>query len=162
MNKNILLATAFVSLALTGCASMKMAPADAPAEFTYDYTLEGKSKDELYDVAVYYFAEKYNNSGSVVRVSDKENGIIYGKGVSSWLLISTYCNTAHEFRFAAKDGKARLQYELIRGALPGAECRWEWPTESGYQEIVSEFNDFSVGLEKALKTGETKQGFMDF
>lgn len=162
MNKNILLATAFMSLALTGCASMKMAPADAPAEFTYDYTLEGKSKDQLYDVAVYYFAEKYNNSGSVVRVSDKENGVIYGKGVSTWNLLGNICSTAHEFRFAAKDGKARLQYELIRGVPSSSACGWDWPTESGYQEVVSEFNDFSVGLEKALKTGETKQGFMDF
>jgi hypothetical protein len=120
---------------------------DAKTEFTFDYQVPSKSKGELWKSARDYFASAYGDSRSVFRVMDPEDGTIIGKGTASWMLMTNNCLTDYHIRFAAKDNKARLQFEIIRGVPPLSQCTgWPWPTESGYQEIVNSFSLTSTGL----------------
>ncbi len=148
-------------LMLTGCSSMVPADKDAKRVFVYDYQVPSAEEDELWVRARDYFATTYGDSRSVIRVQDREEATVIGKGVASWQLIgSSRCYTDYHLKFMSKAGKARLQLEIIEGVPANSTCSgWSWPTQSGYEEIVSEFESLSSGLEAAL---EKKSAFSDF
>lgn len=151
------------SFVLAGCAGMSPARNDAQSEFTFDYQIQDKSKDELWKSARDYFAGAYGDSRSVFRVMDQDDGTIIGKGSASWMLLTNQCLTDYHIRFAAKDDKARLQFEIIRGAPALSQCQgWAWPTESGYKQIVNSFNAVSAGIESALNGNGDASSFKDF
>jgi len=150
MKKHLVLALAGVVFVFWGCAGMGPASKNVQREFTYDYVINGKSKSELWKNARNYFAEAYGDSRAVFRIMDEQDGTIIGKGTVSWKLFDS-CYTDYHVRFAAKDNKARLQFELIEGVPPLSPCTgWAWPTQSGYDEIVAKFNATSKELENAL------------
>lgn len=148
-----------VTLGLTGCASMMPADSNAQAEFTYDYVIDGVDQDTLFIRARDYFATAYGDSRSVFRVQDQESATIIGRGSSSWYIATTRCSSEYDIRFMSKDGKARLQLELLRGIPSYSQCGWDWPTKTGYDTIVSGFNDLADSLEKALSE---ESSFTDF
>jgi hypothetical protein len=88
---------------------------DAQREFTYDYKIEGQSKDELWQRAKFFFVDSYGDSRAVFRDLDKEEGVIIGRGSTTWSLLGERCSSDYHVRFAAKDYKARLQLEIIDG-----------------------------------------------
>lgn len=127
---------------------------------TYTYTNLKGDKNQLWLKARNYLASTYNNSKSIQRVSDEERGTFIGKGAFKWKLLdqfgSPYCLSDYQIRFIAKDNKARLQLELLEGVPPLSKCTgWPLPSGFGYQQIMTEFNNISIGLEKALR-GEGK------
>ncbi len=140
---------------LTGCAGM--ASRDVQREFTYDFLLPGKSQNILWQNARDYFAGVYGDSRVVFRVADEKDGVLIGRGFAPWGLVGNICTTEYHIRFVAKDGKARLQYELIEGLLGKGSCPgWPWPSEEGYKEITKSFTDSSKSLEYALKGNSFK------
>ncbi|TLX47530.1 hypothetical protein C1E24_08940 [Pseudoalteromonas phenolica] len=117
-------------------------------------------KDELWTRARDYFAKSFGDSRSVLRVQDKESATLIGKGAASWMLAMNVCANEYDIQFMAKDGKARLQLELIESVPSYSNCQgWAWPSKSGYQEIIKSFNSFSTDLETALKS---QSSFSDF
>lgn len=149
---------------LTACSStgmsIKQADKNAQSIFTYDYEQSGLSKEELWTKARDHFAKVYGDSNSVLKVQDKENATLIGKGAASWTMMTYRCVSQYSFQFMAKDGKARLQLELLYGAPTFSPCPgWDWPSETGYTEITSHFNSISLALQKALSTSNS---FSDF
>jgi len=158
MFKTITLLTSIVLL--SACAGMQQASQDAQRTFVYDYQVEAVDKDELWVRARDYFAEAYGDSRSVLRVQDKDTHRLIGKGAATWALMSNNCASEYNLKFQSKDGKARLQLDLLEGAPSFSACSgWLWPTESGYQSIVADFASLSNGLERALNEKST---FSDF
>jgi hypothetical protein len=153
---------AFAGAALVvGCAGMAPASKDVQRTFTYDYSAADVSREELWVRARDYFATTFGDSRSVLRVQDKEETTLIGKGVASWKLIgSERCFNDYHLKFMSKDGRARLELELIEGVPSYSTCSgWPWPSQSGYEEIVSGFESFSAGLGGALNK---ESSFSDF
>jgi Domain of unknown function (DUF4468) with TBP-like fold len=146
MHKSVLVILVF----LVGCVGM--ASHNVQKEFTYDFLLPGKSKNVLWQNARDYFAGAYGDSRVVFRVADEKDGTLIGRGLAPWMLIANNCTVEYHIRFAAKDGKARLQYELIEGVLGQGPCPgWPWPSEEGYKEITQSFSETAKNLEHELK-----------
>jgi len=148
-------------IALAGCAVTAPPGAypitDEKREFTFDYTVPGKSQHELFRSARNYLATAYKDSRAVTRVEDEADGTIIGKGIAPWnmtidssLIPSMPCSSNYDVIFIAKEGRARLQLTLREGAAQPATCNWPLPPKRDYQQIVSQFNEMSAGLEKAL------------
>jgi len=157
MNKIIfsaLLASSMVGCATTDPAQLPVNSADiVPSTFTY---LELKSgKDELWMRARNYIATVYGDSKSVLRVEDKAEGVLVGKGLVSWKMLpsslSPICHSEYQIRFVAKNQKARLQLELLEGTPVASKCSaWTLPSGYGYEQVEAEFKVISQGLENAL------------
>lgn len=161
---------------LTACATPQMGPGatmitdDVPQPQTYDYTVAAASKDILFQRARDYFATSFGDSRSVIRVQDEGEGLILGKGAVQWSVqpaSSPYpvlsCYSEYDVRFLAKNGKARLQVELIRGAPSYSVCSgWQLPTVTGYQKILEGFNTFSKSLGTALEGKGSSEEFRNF
>lgn len=158
MNK--LISIGFISMLITGCAGMQLAPKDAKRVFTYDYQITSVKKDVLWTRARDYFANTYGDSRSVLRVQDKTESSLIGRAAAIWPIGTIRCSTEYNLKFQSKDGKARLQLELLEGVPSHSSCTgWAWPSQSGYESIVNGFNRLSGELEQALKSGST---FSDF
>jgi hypothetical protein len=80
---------------------------------------EIKSKDEIYNRALNYFAYNYGSGKSVIQTQDKELGRIIGKGLYKNVhigmsLITTYVDCWHIVRVDIKDGRARIILTLTK------------------------------------------------
>lgn len=150
---------------ITPAMKAEMAPVDqnAQKEFTYDFSLPGKSQADLWRSARDFFAETYGDSRAVFRVEDEKDGTLIGRGLAPWALMSTRCISEYQIRFAAKVGKARLQYELIEGAPALSQCQgWLLPSKSGYKEITDSFAKSAKSLELALQGKGSGSKLKDF
>lgn len=149
---------------MTGCSSLGYIDSSVDRTFTYDYKVADKSKTDLYTSAFNFIATSYNDSNSVLKVSDKEGGLIIGKGMSKWYEFGTNRRTPHDFKFLAKDGRARLQISIpgTAQAVNGAIPLWPLPTPGGYKQMVSQFNSFSKNLESELQGESESSDFSDF
>ena len=153
------------ALALTtACSSLGYIDSSVERTFTYDYKVADKSKTDLYTSAFNFIATSYNDSNSVLKVSDKEGGLIIGKGMSQWYEFGTNRHTPHNFKFLAKDGRARLQISIpgTAQAVNGAIPLWPLPTPGGYKQMVSQFKSFSKNLESELQGESESSDFSDF
>lgn len=165
MKQSIYTALTFIGfVALTACSSVTPMDESAPTTFTYDYKELNATKSEIFNRARNFLATSYGDTNEVLRVVDAEQGIIIGRGSSSWSinkLSADECSTTHNVKFAAKENRARLQFEIVSGAPAYSRCPgWDMPTIDGYQTIKTDFNAFSKRLEQALK-GESSD-FSDF
>jgi hypothetical protein len=148
---------------LAGCAGLNPADKNAQKEFTYDFTVPGKSQSQLWHSARDYFAEAYGDSRSVFRIMDENDGTIIGKGLAPWSLAGNNCQTEYHIRFAAKEGKSRLQFELIEGVPPLSPCGgYPWPSKDGYDQIVASFKKSAQSLEGALNGAGSSSKLKDF
>lgn len=149
---------------MTGCKSLGPIDSSVERTFTYDYKVTNKSKTDLYTSAFNFIATSYGDSNSVLRVTDKEGGLIIGKGISKWHELGTDRITPHNFKFLAKDGRARLQMSIpgTAQAIAGALPLWPLPTPGGYRQIVKQFNAFSKALEAELKGESESADFSNF
>jgi hypothetical protein len=152
---------------MSSCASMTPADTDAQKEFTFDFSVPGKSQTDLWHNARDFFAEAYGDSRSVFRVMDEKDATIIGKGIALWNIglpgAYSKCQTEYHIRFAAKNDKARLQYEIIYGVPALSSCTgWPWPSKDGYAEIVAGFKNSAGKLETALKGAGTINKLKDF
>jgi hypothetical protein len=158
MKKFILL----LALFLSACAGLgPMMDSDFKHEFTYDYTAAGKSKTEIWTAARNFMALTYNDSTKVIKVADETNGTLIGSAIIGWQIApysSVFCKYDYSIKFAAKDGKARLQLDLLN---PIGGCGWDRPSEAGYQQITAQFNEIGAKLGETL-TNSNKQLFKDF
>ena len=142
---------------LAGCAAIvenldEFTPVDpnAPKEFTYDFSVPGKSQADLWRSARDYFAGEYG--GSVFRVLDEKDGTRIGRGFAPWTMAASRCLTEYQIKFASQDGKARLEYQLIAGVPARSQCSgWPRPSKRGYRQIIDSFTNSAKGLELALK-----------
>ena len=161
MHKRLLFFSLFAFVMFFGCATFVQISATSQMIFTYDYTLEGKDKLTLWKTARNYLASIYMDSKDVFQVLDEEEGTIIGKGFHQWYVGGTAaCGSFYHIRFAAKEGKVRLQFEIIPG--PTSNCGYKYPTESGYNSMVSEFQGISNELKKALQEDFGSGDFKDF
>lgn len=153
-----------IVLSLFGCANLTPTAINATREFTYDFSVKGKLQPELWRNARDFFAETYGDSRAVFRVMDEKDGTIIGRGTASWILVnSALCYTDYYVRFAAKDEKARLQFEIIEGVPALSTCvGWPLPSVSGYDSMVLSFQNASKGLESALKGNSSTGKLKDF
>jgi len=148
---------------LVGCAGMMPADRNMQKEFTYDFQLPGKTQGDLWRIARDHFAESYGDSRSVFRVVDEKDGTFIGRGLAPWPLAGNVCTTEYHIRFAAKDGKARLQYELIDGVPALSPCTgWPWPSKDGYRQITDAFANNAKTLELVLQGKSAKSKLKDF
>jgi hypothetical protein len=150
---------------LCGCVGLTPMRRDVQREFTFDYSVPSKAQVDIWRAARDFFAEAYGDSRAVFRVMDESDGTIIGRGIEQWNLSWTgnVCSTEYHVRFAAKEGKARLQLELIDGVPAGSECSgWPWPTEQGYSDIVASFNEAAKMLEAALLGHGSTKKLKDF
>lgn len=155
MNKLILIAFMFIS----GCATM--VDQNFKHEFTYDYNVPGKTKAELWKSARNFIAATYGDSTKVIRVADEEAATLIGMGIVGWTidpLGMQSCNYNYSIKFAAKDGKARLQLDL-QNVIGG--CGWDRPSDAGYQQIADQFNGIGAKLGETL-SGKEDKIFKDF
>lgn len=141
-------------------------PVDAfiQKEFTYDYAVKGKSQADLWRNSSYFFAESFGDSRTVFRVIDEKDGTMIGRGSAPWTLnaFAPICFTDYHIRFAVKNEKARLQFELIEGVPAGTPCTaYPWPDKGGYNQIVTSFRNTATRLDAALNGGATNK-FKDF
>lgn len=169
--------TIFLAVALNGCAvtpspDMQPVGTSALSPVTTDYVIPGASKSDLFTRARNYLATVYGDSRAVIRVQDTDEGTIIGKGIASWCenteslgMPLQFCgDSEYDIRFIAKDGKARLQVQLLKGAPAGSQAPgWPLPPQGAYHDIQKSFEDLSSGLKSALNgTGESvdfKSGF---
>lgn len=148
------------ALLLSGCVTIppeKMPITDEQREFIYDYPAPGQTQHELFISARNYLALSYGNSKTVSRVEDEKDGTIIGKAIAYWNISTGSafiphipCASNYDIIFVAKDGKARLQLNLVAGKAI-ADCGWTLPPKQDYPQIVSEFNVIAQSMGKALK-----------
>lgn len=143
---------------LSGCVTVppdQLPITNEQREFTYEYAAPAKSKSELFKAARNYFAIAFRDSNRVGRVEDESDGTIIGKAVAPWNLSADMvmiraipCASNYSMIFVAKDGKAKLQLNLIEGAVP--PCGWALPPKRDYSQVVREFESLSKGLSAAI------------
>lgn len=102
-----------------------------------------------------------------MRVEDESEGSLIGKGLVQWKMIdsaiSPYCYSSYDIRFLAKDGKARLQLELLSGVPAGSECvAWTLPSKYGYDQILVKFGLMAKTFETILRSEDSIGGINDF
>ncbi|MDD9305316.1 DUF4468 domain-containing protein [Aeromonas caviae] len=162
-----------VSLFISGCAvgpDLTTISSSDIKPVTYDYSIPGASKEQLFKRARDHFATVYGDSRSVIRVEDEKEGLILGKGAVDWNLATgspvipyMSCVASYNIRFLAKDAKARLQIELIEGAPAFSQCSgWPLPTITAYKEILASFDGTSEGVKTALNGLGEESTFKDF
>lgn len=132
-------------------------PANANTQkvFTYDYTIKGRSQADLWQKALSFFSENYVDNSVDLRETDANEGIIIGRGSAPWKfsVYSQSCLMDYHIRFAALNEKARLQFELIEGVPAGSPCKaWPWPTDDGYDQVLTYLDRAAKRLDAALKT----------
>ena len=167
-----LFSVVFVAVALSGCGSVPQEQLPITVEkrdFTYDFIVAGKTRDELFVRANDYLAVTYGNSKVVSRVEDPARGTIIGKAISSWGLTTDSfviphmpCYSNYDIYFVSKDGKARLQLSLVEGAPLPSSCGWRLPPKRDYPQIVSQFNSIAKGLGDALNGRSVIDKISDF
>lgn len=147
---------------LGGCAAPGIPPSQAPItdekrEFTFDYSVPGKSQQDLYRSARNYLATAYVDSRAVARVEDESQGTIIGKGVVNWnyrtdesLLPIVPCSSSYDVIFVAKEGRARLQLTFKEGAASITSCNISLPPKRDYPQIVKQFDAIAAGMGQAL------------
>lgn len=151
------------SILLAGCAGIQPIDETTQTKTTYDFIVKGKSKTEIFKTARDFFAGGFGDSRAVFRVTDEKEGVMIGRGTAQWEVTTIHCMTDYHIRFAAKDEKARLQFELIYGHTPGSECTgWSLPSKNGYKEILESFENIAKNLEQSLHGKSTASDFMNF
>jgi len=160
-----------ISLLLVGCASNPNAPAHPISESmlklqTYTYTDLNGTRSDLWKKALNYMATTYGDSKAVLRVEDELEGVLIGKGLVRWQkydsFLSPNCLSEYDIRFIAKNNKARLQLELLRGVPAASECNWALPSNYGYKQILSQFSNISGNLKSALHGEGKLESMQDF
>ncbi|EOX1508754.1 DUF4468 domain-containing protein [Vibrio cholerae] len=111
---------------------------------TYTFLDLKGDKGELRKKARNHIATVYGDSKEVMRVEDESEGSLIGKGLVQWKIIdsaiSPYCYSSYDIRFLAKDGRARLQLELLPGVPAGSECvAWTLPSKYGCDQVLTKF-----------------------
>ncbi len=144
---------------------------DENGYITYQKVVDGLnlSKTELYNRAMYYFANNYGDVDSFILDRDVVNGIIVGKGIFKKvhilddLLQNVIIDTLHTLKVEVKDSRARItlsltQYdEIVRGGeLPGNHYLYpitiQYPfNPNAYQKDLYE-QAFNKSDQKALET----------
>lgn len=153
------------SVLTAGCQSLGPIKPETKRVFTYDFQIPDKTKQEIYNAAFTFIAMSYGDSNRVLKITDKESGLIAGKGISVWSEIGTNRHTPHEFKFMAKTGRARLQLSIpgtAQASSAGGVYLWPLPTPGGYEQIVQQFNSFSQQLDSELKGNTKSSSFSDF
>ena len=141
---------------LAGCAGLVPADRNLDSMFTYDYSVPGRTQTEIWKSARDYFAGTFGDSRAVWRVMDEMDGTLIGQGIAGWDLLGHYCLSNYHIRFAAKDNKARLQFEIIDGVPAGSPCvAWPWPSQNGYDSMAADFIKTSKAVHEVL-SGSTK------
>lgn len=159
-------------LLLQGCATDPNSPnypikeSDLAVQ-TYTYTELQGNQSEIWKKARNYIATAFGDSKAALRVEDESSGILIGKGLVQWKMLdsalSPTCYSEYTIQFAAKDGKARLQLELLSGAPALSECTgWRLPSKFGYNQILSQFSQTSKQLEVSLKPEGKQNSLTDF
>lgn len=159
--RNIITITSRAATVLLVCAAGTSAAQTTitteKRDFIFDYTVAGKSQQDLFRSARNYLATAYGDSRAVSRVEDAEQGTLIGKGVVAWgltvdgfLVKSIPCSSNYDIVFIAKDGRARLQLSLKEGSVSPRDCNWPLPPTRDYPQIVSHFKGISADMEKAL------------
>lgn len=164
MNKAVIILV--IGLSLFGCAKWVLEPMpmnDTVRNFQYDYNVVGVDKKDLFTRGRNHITSLFGDSKSVFRVTDKEEGMIIGKGLVSWIfappgLVVITCHTNFELRFKAKNERVRLQLELLRGIPSLSDCK-RLPSKDGYQEITRKFTIISEGIKKALQQKSSLDDF---
>lgn len=81
-------------------------------EFQEIIEVENVSKDELFTRANAWFVSAYNSANDVIQMSDKEQGIIIGKGIAPYEVMFLAKNypykLRHTIKVETKENKARL------------------------------------------------------
>ncbi len=157
-------------ITLTGCATGKnysqheMISESTERVFTYDYSIPKSDKNTLWKRARDYFAATYGDSRAVFRIQDESDGILIGKGIHTWIFADVLlCSNEYHVRFAAKNEKARLQFELIQDVPALSKCLgYPLPSKVAYQDMVKIFSETSSNLEKALTGEEQPNDFKNF
>lgn len=170
MTKVILIITS--ALALSACVALppeRLPITTEKREFLYDYSIPGATKDDLYTRANDYLAISYKNSKVISRIEDKERGTIISKAVSNWqlstgdfLIKSVPCYSNYDIYFIAKDGRARLQLELVEGAPNPSVCGWKLPPKQDYPQLVNQFESIAMEMEEALSGNSKINQLNDF
>ena len=152
-----------VSLGLAGCIVEPMPLTSKQLNFQYDYRVEGVKKVELWKRARNHIATIFGDSKSVIRVADENEGVIYGRGLVGWTfdtLAAVSCLSNFDLRFKAKDGKARMQIELLNRVPALSECKgFSLPHEDGYNQIKINFSNIDKGMKKALSKKSSLDDF---
>ena len=166
------LGVVFAACILTACGSVPIEQQPITSEqrdFTYDFVVAGKSKDDLFVRANDYLAVTYGNSKLISRVEDPSRGTIIGKAISNWglttdsfLIPQVPCYSNYDIYFVSKDGKARLQLSLVEGAPLPSSCGWRLPPKRDYPQIVTQFNSIAKGLGDALNGRSVIDKISDF
>ncbi|MUK62981.1 hypothetical protein GNP81_06095 [Aliivibrio fischeri] len=145
-------------LFLNGCSSsdpltMQIDPVNVKAQM-YTYTDLNKNQSELWEITHQYLMNHYEQHQTEIRVMDRANASFIGKGIVKWKISPTeplYCYSAYDFRFMARDNKARLQLKLLPGVPSLSGCHdWELPSEYGYKQILDKFEAISTQLNHEL------------
>ncbi|WP_102505659.1 DUF4468 domain-containing protein [Salinivibrio kushneri] len=169
--KNVIFIIAVMLLFLQGCTSPNspnypISPSDIEPQ-TYTYLELNGDKSEVWKKARNHIATVYGDSKDVMRVGDESEGSLLGKGLIQWKMmdsaISPYCYSKYDIRFLAKDGKARLQLELLPGAPAGSECvGWTLPSKHGYNQVLEKFESMAKRFEKSLRGEGSLETMSDF
>lgn len=148
----------FTSL-LVGC-STHLNPLDLPINLidikaqTFTYSDLNEKQNKLWDKARQHILKTYGQSQPVIRVANKENGTLIGKGMISWKILPSSqsdCYSGYDFRLLVRDDKARFQLQLLSGVPTKSNCKnWELPSQYGYKQIIDQFDIMSDKLELAL------------
>lgn len=89
---------------------------DGSVTFSSVIIADGKSKDELFVTAMDFLVSQYNNAQKVIQYSDKDAGIIMGKGCDK-LKDDLLAN--HTVKIECRDGRMRVRYTFDNYSYKG-------------------------------------------
>ncbi|MGR6861561.1 hypothetical protein ACU5EH_15305 [Aliivibrio salmonicida] len=146
---------------LSGC-STHLTPLDSPITIfdikaqMFTYTELSDNQNVLWEKARRHLISTYGKSQPILRVENKVNGTLLGKGLVRWKKSSSsdsyYCYSEYDIRFMTRDHKARLQLTLLPGVPAKSECDdWGLPSQYGYEQIIDKFTVMSDDLGSVLR-----------
>jgi hypothetical protein len=96
--------------------------------------MDSLSKKELYQRAKLFFVNGFKSSKDVIQLDDAENGVIIGKGISTFTFWNVMANAELPMnitiKIEIKDGRYRYTFNqvTIKGKFEwGAEDYWKYP-----------------------------------
>lgn len=117
------------------------------------YKIPGKTKDQLFDRALLWFADEFKNSKSGIQYQNKETGTIIVQCEDLISFVVSY-PVFYTLKIEVKDNKVRTTYDKIKvmNVPRTSDITWQFP-EKKFEEIFVEVDNNLVDyLKKDVKS----------
>jgi hypothetical protein len=153
-----LAASAYAQQPTTPAATPAATPTPGPLQFQEVVTVEGVTRDQLYNTALAWFPEAFRSGKDVLQVQNKDAGTLVGTGTEKYepvVFIGSACTRGvlrYRVTVEVKDGRYRYTIDGFTHEGGGPACRgdgisWGLLTTN---PVSPSMKGFSSGMEQQM------------